>query len=124
MNLLENLGIKKVSVTADKTIISVSVTDKLKQPFGLVHGGINAVLAETAASLGANEWLKENIPGQICVGMNINTEHLRPVKIGEIRAIAQSLKTGRKFQTWQVNLYNFDKLTSTSMITLANIEKP
>lgn len=56
--------------------------------------------------------------------MNINTEHLRPVKIGEIRAIAQPLKTGRKFQTWQVNLYNFDKLTSTSMITLANIEKP
>lgn len=55
MNLLENLDIQTQSVTANKCVITVKVSDKLKQPYaGIVHGGINAVLAETAASLGAN----------------------------------------------------------------------
>lgn len=124
MNLLENLGIQTQSITAKKVILTLKVTDKIKQPYGLVHGGINAVLAETAASLGANQWLKDNHIDQISAGININTEHLRPVTNGEIQAIAVPLKYGHRLQTWQVRLFNKEQLTSTSIVTLANIPKP
>ena len=67
MNLLENLDIQTQLVTASKCIITVKVSDKLKQPYGIVHGGINAVLAETAASLGANQWLADHHQDQIAL---------------------------------------------------------
>jgi len=54
-NLLDLLGIQTVSGSKTNVIISLAVTDLIKQPYGLVHGGINSVLAETAASIGANE---------------------------------------------------------------------
>lgn len=82
------------------------------------------MLAETAASLGAKQWLKDNLLDQICVGVSINTEHLRPVKEGKIRAVAIPLKTGKKLQNWQVSLYNQNKLTSISTVILANIDIP
>ena len=124
MNLLDNLGIKTESVTASEAKISLPVTDKIKQPFGIVHGGINAVLADTAASLAANKWLESQKLNKISVGVNITTEHLRPVSNGRIQAIATPIKRGKILQTWQVNLFNHEKLTSTSIITLANTDRP
>ena len=100
MNLLDNLGIKTESVTASEAKISLPVTDKIKQPFGIVHGGINAVLAETAASLAANKWLESQKLNKISVGVNITTEHLRPVSNGRIQAIATPIKRGKILQTW------------------------
>ena len=49
MNLIEYLGIKSIISSKDKVILSLNVTDKVQQPFGVLHGGINSVLAETAA---------------------------------------------------------------------------
>ena len=54
MNLLDYLGIQIEETTATQVRLSLVVTDQHKQPFGLLHGGINAVLIETACSLGAN----------------------------------------------------------------------
>ncbi|WP_240411035.1 PaaI family thioesterase, partial [Limosilactobacillus vaginalis] len=73
MNLLQYLGIKIQTVTANQVIISINVTDQIKQPFGIVHGGINAILAETAASLGANAWLTNNDRPQGAPGVDNNT---------------------------------------------------
>src|SRR5699024_11629104 len=84
MNLLENLDIQTQSVTANKCVITVKVSDKLKQPYGIVHGGIKAVLAETAASLGANQWLADRQQDQIALGVNITTEHLIAVSNGKL----------------------------------------
>lgn len=120
MNLLEYLGIQSQSITADEAVVTVKVSDQLKQPYGIVHGGINTVLAETAASLGANQWLADQGCDQIAIGINITTEHLRPVSNGEIKAIATPIKRGHTIQTWQAKEYNDKKLTSTSIITLAN----
>ena len=123
MNLLENLGIQIQSVTADQTVITVAVTDQLKQPYGIVHGGINAVLAETAASLGANQWLRDHNQDRIAIGLNINTQHLQPVTSGTIKTIATPIKCGRRTQTWRAEIYNQDRLTSTSTVVLVNSEK-
>ncbi|WP_076459457.1 PaaI family thioesterase [Limosilactobacillus caccae] len=124
MNLLENLGIHPQSVSATEAIVTVEVTDKLMQPYGVVHGGINATLAETAASLGANKWLAEQNQAQIALGVNITTDHLLPVSNDKIKAVATPLKQGRTLQTWLVKLYNQKRLTSTSIVTLANRPRP
>ena len=110
MNLLENLGIQIQSVTADQTVITVAVTDQLKQPYGIVHGGINAVLAD-------------HNQDRIAIGLNINTQHLRPVTSGTIKTIATPIKCGRRTQTWHAEVYNQDRLTSTSTVVLINSDQ-
>lgn len=120
MNLLENLGIKVESVSAKRVVISLKVTDKLMQPFGIVHGGINATLAETAASLGANQWLRENAVEQAALGLNVNTQHLSPVQSGQIKTVSQPIKIGRHIQTWEAKTYVGQRLTSSSVVTLVN----
>lgn len=124
MNLLENFGIQVQSVAADRVVLTVTVTDQLKQPYGIVHGGVNAVLAETAASLGANQWLRDHGQDKLAIGLNINTQHLRPVAQGTIKAIATPIKCGRRTQTWRAELYNQDQLTSSSTVILINSHKP
>ena len=118
MNLLQYLGIKIQTVTVNQVIISINVTDQLKQPFGIVHGGINATLAETAASLGANAWLTNNDRHQVATGVDINTHHLRAVKTGVLKAVATPLKLGQRIQTWQVQTFNDDQITSNSTVSL------
>lgn len=120
MNLLQYLGIKIQTVTANQVIISINVTDQIKQPFGIVHGGINATLSETAASLGANAWLTNNDRHQVATGIDINTHHLRTVKTGVLKAVATPLKLGRRIQTWQVQTFNDDQITSNSTVSLLN----
>lgn len=116
-NLLDLLGIQTVSGSKTNVIISLAVTDLIKQPYGLVHGGINSVLAETAASIGANENLDAN---NHAVGINISTQHLHSVSSGTLIANAVPLHIGQRIQTWQVKVTNDSKLTSTSVVTLAN----
>ena len=120
MNLLQYLGIKIQTVTVNQVIISINVTDQLKQPFGIVHGGINATLAETAASLGANAWLTNNDRHQVATGVDINTHHLRAVKTGVLKAVATPLKLVQRIQTWQVQTFNDDQITSNSTVSLLN----
>ena len=120
MNLLQYLGLKIQTVTVNQVIISINVTDQLKQPFGIVHGGINATLAETAASLGANAWLTNNDRHQVATGVDINTHHLRAVKTGVLKAVATPLKLGQRIQTWQVQTFNDDQITSNSTVSLLN----
>lgn len=120
MNLLQYLGIKIQTVTVNQVIISINVTDQLKQPFGIVHGGINATLAETAASLGANAWLTNNDRHQVATGVDINTHHLRAVKTRVLKAVATPLKLGQRIQTWQVQTFNDDQITSNSTVSLLN----
>jgi 1,4-dihydroxy-2-naphthoyl-CoA hydrolase len=119
MNLIDYLGIKVINQSSQKVELQVTVTANIMQPYGLVHGGINSVLAETAASMGANLNLTTH---QIAVGMNINTQHLRAVKSGVLLAQATPIKIGKQTQVWQAVTYQ-DQLnnpTSYSTITLLN----
>ncbi|ANK62070.1 PaaI family thioesterase [Loigolactobacillus backii] len=118
MNLIEFLGIETVKQTAEQVVLRLPVTDQLKQPFGLVHGGINAVLAETAASLGANEsaraWHK------IAVGVDLEVHHLRAVQAGVLEATATPIHAGKTVQAWQVELTETTKqvVTASATVTL------
>ncbi|MTV82748.1 PaaI family thioesterase [Secundilactobacillus folii] len=121
MNLSELLHIKSEQITQTKIIISLEVTDAVKQPYGIMHGGINAVLAETAASLGANENLPDD---RVAVGVDITTHHLRPVSHGKLVTTATPVHIGNTLQTWYTETVLGQQLISISTVTLSNVPKP
>ena len=115
MNLLEYLNIKTVKTSKHQVILSLEIEEKHKQPYGLLHGGINAVLAETAASILANL----NAPADfVAVGVSINTNHLSAVKTGKIEAIAEPIKIGAKIQVLAVTTISYPQQTKTSYSTV------
>ncbi|MGX7042739.1 PaaI family thioesterase [Leuconostoc holzapfelii] len=117
MNIIELLGLKTTVLSAKKMVVTVTVSEQLLQPYGLVHGGINALLAETAASQGANAALPD---GQVAVGVGIETHHLAPVTHGELVATATPITVGHRIQVWSVSIHESqtNTLTSTSTVTL------
>src|SRR5215208_4706820 len=80
--LSDYFGIKFTKIEGDSLTAIMPVTDIIKQPLGLVHGGANVVLAETIASTAAN--LVVDINKSYCVGLEINANHIRGVKTGTI----------------------------------------
>lgn len=120
-NLIDFLGIKINQIKQSEIIISLEVTDAVKQPYGFLHGGINAVMAETAASIGANQNVGEN---QIAVGVDITTHHLKPVSSGTIYTKATPIHIGNHIQTWYTETTFDHQLTSVSTVTLSSMAKP
>jgi len=79
----------------------VPVDWRVHQPLGILHGGVSALLAESAASLGA--FLAAG-PGQRVVGMELNASHLRSVREGHLTADATPVRVGRTVQVWRIGL--------------------
>ncbi len=98
------------------------VDERTVQPLGLLHGGANVALAETIGSVGAN--LCVNQEQYACVGLEINANHLRPVKKGKVKGVGKPLHIGKMTHVWEIKIYNeANKLTCISRITMAVIEK-
>lgn len=118
MDLLENLGIQITHTEATHTVVTMAISPKTKQPFGLLHGGVNSVLAETAASVAANAYLATQ--GAIAVGVSIQTNHLKALKTGVLVAEATPLHLGRQTLVYQVetHLANETAISSFSTVTL------
>ena len=95
---------------------------RTKQPLGIVHGGANVVLAETIASTGAN--LVIDPEKFYCVGLEINANHIRPVKEGLVTGIARPIHIGRTTQVWLIDLYNeAGKQTCVSRMTASVVPR-
>lgn len=98
------------------------VTEKHKQPFGIVHGGATAALAETVASIAG--WLCVESKTQGIVGLELNINHLRAVREGVLFAKATAAHTGRLTQVWQIDIFNENfKQVSTSRLTITVITR-
>lgn len=120
--LSTSLGIQFTEIGDDYLAAEMPVDERTVQPFGLLHGGANAALAETIGSVGAN--LCVNLEKYYCVGLEINANHLRPVKEGKVTGIGKPLQLGKKVQVWEIKIYNEQKkLTCVSRLTLAVVEK-
>ncbi|MDI1352937.1 MAG: hotdog fold thioesterase [bacterium] len=98
------LGIKFTEIGDDFLKATMPVTERTKQPIGILHGGANVVLAETLASTAANAVV--DLSQFYCVGLEINANHIRSVKEGLITAITTPVHIGRSTQIWQINLFN------------------
>lgn len=113
------LGIQFTSFKEDELIATMPVNENSTQPFGLLHGGASVALAETLASVGA--WLNIEEEGKTAVGVEINANHLRPVRKGNsVKGVATPIHKGRQLQVWETKIYsNNDKLACVSRCTLA-----
>lgn len=95
------LGIETVSATPERVELRVRVDDRLHQPYGILHGGVSALLAETAASFGG---ALAAPPDHHVVGIELNASHLRPMRTGVLTAVAVPVRAGRSVQVWEISL--------------------
>ncbi|MDA7419111.1 hotdog fold thioesterase [Xenophilus arseniciresistens] len=112
-----HLGIEFVEIGDDFLRARVPVDKRTVQPFGLLHGGVSVVLAETLGSMGAYFASPE---GHRAVGLDINANHLRAATSGWVTGTARAVHRGRTTQVWQIDLANeAGELVCVSRITMA-----
>ncbi len=120
--LISHLGIEITAASTDGVTATMPVEACVKQPFGSLHGGASVVLIETLGSIGAN---LNVTPGQYCVGLEVNANHLKGVRSGVVRGSAKPLHIGRRTQVWGVELVDESgALTCVGRITMAVVDKP
>ena len=97
----EVLGVVVDEATADRVVLTLPLTSRVHQPYGILHGGVSALVAESAASLGA---ALAAGPNKHVVGIELNASHLRPASTGTLIATATPLRVGRSVQVWGISL--------------------
>ena len=116
----ENLGIEFTEAGDDFLRGRMPVDQRTKQPFGLLHGGASVALAETLGSLGG--WMCLADEASYCVGLEINANHLKAIRSGEVIGTARALHLGRSTQVWEIRIEDSDaNLICVSRLTLAVI---
>lgn len=102
--MLNHIGIEITSIKNNTIKGKMPVDNRTRQPKGIMHGGASCVLAESLASLGAFLTLKDK--SATCVGMEINANHVRPVKEGFVYGTAKPFHLGKKTQVWTIEILN------------------
>src|ERR1700678_1809292 len=100
-NVNEQLGIEVVSATPDEVVLRVEVGPKVHQPYGILHGGVSALMAEGAASIGGAVSVG---PDDIVVSTELNCSHLRSISEGFLTAVATPIRKGRRVHVWGIEL--------------------
>lgn len=114
--LFTKLGIEITHVSADRVEGSMPVEGNT-QPYGLLHGGATALLAETLGSMGAMEHAPDD---SFAVGVDLNITHHRAVRDGRVHAVATALHLGRTVATYDVRVVDeAGKSVATARITCA-----
>ncbi|MCP5282263.1 MAG: hotdog fold thioesterase [Rhodoferax sp.] len=114
---VEWLGMEFLEVGDDFIRARVPVDKRTRQPYGLLHGGVSVVLAETLGSCGAAYAAPD---GHRCVGLDINANHLKGATSGWVSGITRPIHIGRSTQVWQIDMHNeAGELTCVSRITMA-----
>ena len=112
------LGFEIIDAGEDHARGRFEVSDAVRQPFGLVHGGAYAAMAETLAS--ATTYFAVHEGGEIAVGQSNHTSFLRPVTEGTVHAEGRCRHRGRTSWVWEVDFTDdAGRLCALSRITLA-----
>ena len=120
--MAEAIGIELQVLTPEKVVATMPVDDRTRQPFGILHGGASAALAETVASIGA--YLNVDGEKQVAVGVELNANHLRGKSEGSVTATATPLHRGRRTQVWDIRIEDEEgRLVCASRCTLAIVDK-
>lgn len=120
--MASTIGIQLILLTPDKVVATMPVDNRTHQPFGLLHGGASAALAETVASLGA--FLNIDKEKQAAVGVELNANHIRGKRDGVVTATATPLQRGRRIHVWDIRIEDEkNHLICASRCTLAIIDR-
>jgi 1,4-dihydroxy-2-naphthoyl-CoA hydrolase len=118
--LAAHLGIVITEIGDDFLCASMPVDARTVQPHGRLHGGASVALAETVGSIAANLTLDPT--AQIAVGLEINANHVRPVKSGFVHATARPEALGKTTQIWSIRIVDDQaRLVCISRLTMAVI---
>lgn len=118
----QHLGIKITDVGDDYLTGTMPADSRTFQPYGIVHGGANVVLAESLGSMaGAHVVDTESF---LCMGQEVNATHLRPVSSGLVTGTARPIHLGRRSHVWEIRLTNDQgKLSCIAKLILAIVPK-
>ncbi len=116
------LGIVFTEVGPDYLRGTMPVDERTRQPYGLLHGGASVLLAETLGSSAGNLCVPE---GSVCVGIEINANHVRGVREGVVTGTARAIHVGGRTQVWEIRIEDErGRLTCISRLTLAVVANP
>ena len=121
--LVDTIGIRVTEIGDDFLRVSMPVGPRTHQPMGVLHGGASVALAETAGSLAANMCVDPAL--YVCMGQEINANHLRPVSSGIVTATARPYHIGKRTHVWGIEIRDEQqKLVCVSRITMAVVDRP
>lgn len=111
-----SMGIQLIEASPEKVVMAMPV-DGNRQPLGLLHGGANVVLAESAGSLAANLYAQ---PHGYAVGVDINATHMKSATAGRVIATATALRLGKTVAVYNIEIRDESgEITCVSRLTCA-----
>ncbi len=95
------LDIRFTEIGPDVLVATMPVDDRHRQPYGLLHGGMSCVLAETLGSVASQLVVP---PGIACVGIELNASHLRAVREGHVVGTCRPVRLGKSLHVWDIRI--------------------
>ena len=121
--MADYLGMEWVAVGEDYIKMKMPVDERTRQPYGLLHGGASCALAETVGSIASHYIIDPD--KFICVGLEINANHVRSVREGFVTATCTPLHIGASTHVWDIKIHDErEKLVCVSRLTVAILKKP
>lgn len=119
----EQIGLKLTEIGEDYVRGTMPVDDRTKQPGGILHGGASVALAESLGSLGATMCVDWNT--HLCVGLDINANHIRAAREGTVTGTASPIHIGRGTQVWHIEIRDeADRMVCVARLTIAVLKRP
>jgi len=120
-SMVSFLEMKFMEVGPDFMRVRMPVTERTRQPLGILHGGATTALAETAASTAAWSAVDDE---HVTIGMEINTNHIRKKDSGWVEAVTRPLHIGRTTHVWEFRVSDeTGDLISAGRMTLAVLSR-
>jgi 1,4-dihydroxy-2-naphthoyl-CoA hydrolase len=112
------IGLEYLDTSPEEVRARIAVTDDVRQPAGLVHGGVYAAIAESICS--AATWLAVHEDGMAAMGQSNNATFLRPITEGHVNAVARPRHRGRTTWVWDVEITDDrDRIAALIRMTVA-----
>lgn len=120
--MIEHIGIEIIEVGEDFLKGTMPVDHRTVQPMKILHGGASVTLAETLGSLAATMVIDNE--KKLCVGLDINANHIRAVKAGFVTGLAKPVHLGSSTQVWSIEIKDDEgRLVCISRLTMAILDK-
>lgn len=118
----EHIGIQFSEIGEDYLKATMPVDHRTHQPYGLLHGGASAALAETLGSVSSALVIDQE--KFICVGIEINANHVRSVRSGMVEGTCTPIHIGATTHVWDIRIHDErNKLVCVSRLTVAILKK-
>ena len=113
----DSLEIKFEEVGEDRLSATMPVSELTRQPFGLLHGGASVVLAESLGSMASFLAIDD---GAMSVGIEVNANHIRAARNGQVKGVAKPIHIGRSIHVWGIEIANDSgELVCTARLTVS-----